>query len=312
MMSRRLLWVVPILFAALLVTPAGAEESARDAGKHFSRGVELYNDSDYRGALVEFKRAYTLAPKPGVLYNIGQTQFQLQSWAAALQTLEKFLTDAAPNAAHRPEVEATVESLRGRVGKINVTADLDGSEVTIDEEVVGRTPIGQASLVGVGRRTVTVAHEGRPAVTRYVEVTAGETVEVKVNMMEVVQQLPPPRLPVAAPVAPVGPPPSRSVTPLAITWTLAAVLGVGTLTTGILALRDESDLQSIRSSYPTTRAAIDYAASQTRTFSLAADLLGAATIVAGAIALAVTIVRARERPTRVGIAPRQLSLGGTF
>jgi Tfp pilus assembly protein PilF len=50
-------------------------EATRDAGKHFQRGVALFNEADYAGALAEFKKAYELAPNPAVLYNIGQTHF---------------------------------------------------------------------------------------------------------------------------------------------------------------------------------------------------------------------------------------------
>jgi len=59
----------------------------REAGKHFQRGVTLYNETDYRAALVEFRRAYDLAPNAAVLYNIGETEYQLRDYASALITL---------------------------------------------------------------------------------------------------------------------------------------------------------------------------------------------------------------------------------
>jgi len=46
------------------------EEALAEAGKHFQRGVTLYSETDYRGALVEFKRTAALIPNPAVLYNI--------------------------------------------------------------------------------------------------------------------------------------------------------------------------------------------------------------------------------------------------
>ena len=61
----------------------GALASQHDAAKHFERAVVLYGESDYQGALVEFKRAYAIAPNPTVLYNIGEAQFQLQDYAGA-------------------------------------------------------------------------------------------------------------------------------------------------------------------------------------------------------------------------------------
>src|SRR5947209_7085814 len=110
-----------IIFAALLILATttlarAADNPSREAAKHFQRGVDLYNDGDFRGALVEFKRAYTTWPRSNVLYDIGQTEFQLLEYAAALRSMERYLAETGPNAAHRSEVETTVEVLRGRVG----------------------------------------------------------------------------------------------------------------------------------------------------------------------------------------------------
>jgi hypothetical protein len=49
-----------------------------------------------------------------VLYNIGQTHYQLQNYAAALVMLERYMAEAGTNAQHRPEVEQTLEILRTR------------------------------------------------------------------------------------------------------------------------------------------------------------------------------------------------------
>src|SRR4051812_31637230 len=70
---------------------AHAQETAaqKEAGTHFQRAVQLYSEADYRAALVEFKRAYELAPHVTVLYNLGQTHYQLQNYAEALNTFER-------------------------------------------------------------------------------------------------------------------------------------------------------------------------------------------------------------------------------
>ncbi|HEX7603304.1 MAG TPA: hypothetical protein VF316_16915, partial [Polyangiaceae bacterium] len=79
--------ITTLAFAIALLTavPARAEDTTKikEAGQHFQRAVSLYNETDYNGALVEFKRAYATAPNVNVLYNIGQSQFQLQRYAQA-------------------------------------------------------------------------------------------------------------------------------------------------------------------------------------------------------------------------------------
>src|SRR5688572_20736629 len=99
--SRR---AVLILSSALILASASAtvpvfaadaptQEQIKDAGRHFQRGVALFSEADYPGALVEFKRANEIAPNAAVLWNIGQTQYQLRNYAAALTTFEKYLNE---------------------------------------------------------------------------------------------------------------------------------------------------------------------------------------------------------------------------
>src|SRR5438046_1076480 len=68
--------------------------AVNDAAKHFQRGVTMYTEADYRAALVEFRRAYEIAPNATVLYNIAQTYYQLQDYAGALVTFERYLAEA--------------------------------------------------------------------------------------------------------------------------------------------------------------------------------------------------------------------------
>src|ERR1700744_403773 len=185
--------LVTVAFAATLVAaPAAAEaaDNARDASKHFQRGVDLYNDGDFRGALVEFKKAYATWPRANVLYDIGQTEYQLLDYASALKTMERYLAETGPNAAHRSDVEATVEILRGRVGRValDIEGNYPGCEVSVDDAPQGTTPIDAPILVSVGTRKVSVSCAGRSA-SRRVEVAAGEVVRV---------ELAPPPPPIAA------------------------------------------------------------------------------------------------------------------
>src|SRR5215813_3558282 len=123
-MKRLLAAFVVLLSLAVAGAPARANDSvSREAGKHFQRGVDLYNDGDFRGALVEFKKAYGTWPRANVLYDIGQTEYQLLDYAGALKTMERYLAETGPSAPHRGEVESTVEVLRGRVGRILLTTD---------------------------------------------------------------------------------------------------------------------------------------------------------------------------------------------
>jgi tetratricopeptide (TPR) repeat protein len=294
--------------AAAQAPPVAA--AVKKASKHFQRGVALYNETDYRAALVEFRRAYEVAPNPAVLYNIGQTHYQLQNYAQALTTFERYLAEAGADAPHADEVEKTVDLLRSRVGNVEITTNLPGCEINVDDELAGKTPLGQPVLVSIGRRKIVAMCEGQPGETRVVEVAAGDLIKVNIVIAQQPQPMPAPAINVVR--AP-EPPRDTTATWRKVGWTATAVLGAATVTTGVLALFASQDLEDERDTYPASASALTDKADKLRALSLTTDILGAATLIAGGVTLALTLTRPRARKeVRVGLAPRGLQLSGTF
>src|SRR5687768_17832532 len=99
---------------------ASAEDKKKEASARFRRGVELFQESAYRAALVEFEKAYEIAPDYRLLYNIGQTKLQLQDYLGATQSYESYLAQGGGEVppARRDDVEKQLEALRERVGRI--------------------------------------------------------------------------------------------------------------------------------------------------------------------------------------------------
>jgi tetratricopeptide (TPR) repeat protein len=300
--------------AHLAYADAPVADGVKKAGKHFQRGVALYNEADYRAALVEFRRAYETAPNPVVLYNIGQTYYQLQSYAQALTTFERYLVESGESAAHRKEVDDTVDILRSRVGKLQVAVNLDGCQVTVDDELVGETPIREPVLVSIGRRKVIAMCEGRSAETRVVEVAAGDLLEMKIFLAPNLALSPAAES--GARARSTGSDSGRSAaTWRKVGWIATGALAAGTIATGVLALIASSDLEDERKTYPSSLEALDDKSSKLRKFSLAADILGASTVIVGGVTLTLTLTRSRSRsPEKVqlSVGPTRMSLSGTF
>lgn len=301
-----------VLVAMLLAAPAAqADDSvSQDASRHFQRGVDLYSEGDFRAALVEFKKAYTLLPRATVLYDIGQTEYQLKEYAHALRTLERFLFETGAGAPHRAEVEETVEVLRGRVGHIALTGDpeaIAGCGIAVDDQPAGTAPLADSILVSIGRRTVALTCAGRPRVAREVDVAAGETVGIALT---------PPPVDATPPVStdtPVQRPSGRrrAVISWIVTGTLAAA-AAGFYTSALLS---SGSLGDLKRSYPVTAQRLDQRAHLTSTLALTGDILAAATAVAAGVSTYFSVTRSRdERAPRVGLAwtGTGLALSGKF
>ncbi len=343
--AARLALVVAVALGAPVALPSTASaqqptKAAREeAGTRFKKGLEYFKDGDYQAALIEFRRAYELAPNWGVLYNIGQVSFQLSDYAGALSSLERYLAEGGNQvpAARRDEVKKDIEKLRGRVANLEVTTNVEGAEVLIDDVSVGKTPLAKPLLVSAGRRKVTATKEGRIPSTKTMEVAGGDSLHVQLDLVEPApgQAMPPPAgepgpspTPPTAPPPPAPPPPATDAGGSSVPWIGWAVTGgltAGAVVCGILALGASSDLTSMRETAGQTREGLDEAQSKTVTLALVTDILAGAAIVAGGISLYFTVsgssssaepaATAKSRPAgelKVGVTPGGVKLLGTF
>jgi hypothetical protein len=334
----RILALAAALSIAAPAAPALAQQPTKaqqqEAATRFKKGLELFKEGDYQAALIEFRRANELAPNYNVLYNIGQVYFQLQDYPGALHALERYLAEGgnAINASRRADVLKDIEKLKARVANIEISSAVADAEVTIDDVVVGKTPLAKPVMVSAGRHKVTISKSGFTPASKVVEIASAEKQAVQLDPVEqksatpVVVQPPPPVVvqppPPAqtAPPEPPPPPPSKPVPVAGIVVT--SVLTVGAVVTGVLSLSAKSALQDEVKSPTATRDSLDSAHSKLTGLALATDILAGSAIVAGGVTLIVGLTggpakKDEQKPAslpkvRVGVGPGSVSLLGSF
>jgi tetratricopeptide (TPR) repeat protein len=311
--------ITPLAATALPAPPSGKAEAPDEGRDHFNRGVALFHEGDYRAALVEFRRAYEISHKYRVLYNIGQAEFEVQNYAGARSSFQKYLLDggAEIEAGRRAEVEADIKKLSGRVARIEIKTNAAGADILLDDSVIGQAPLKEPLQVSAGRRKITVQQGALPPVTRFVELAGGDDSSVTINLAAAE---PPPRV-VTAPASPAPTPvapPAPSRTALWISLAGTGALATGAVVTGILALGAHSDAEKTLGTLGVTAADVEAAHSKAATLGLVTDVLGGAAIVMGgvSIVLAATsgksrVDEAKPRATLL-LSPRGALLTGRF
>jgi hypothetical protein len=237
--TRCLIVLCILLFQATAFAQAGQEGAREQASAHFQRGVELFEDGAFRAALVEFERAYEVAPDYRLLYNIAQVRFELQDFIGAVQAYERYLTEggSAVPEQQRAEVENSLRALRQRAGQISLTVNRDGADVFIDDAEVGKTPIETTIAVNVGRHRVSVRAPDGATAAKIVDVAGGELAEVSLELAAPVREKP------AESAGPRGMPLTHKLA--IVGWGAGGALLLGSVVTGVLALRADSDLDGL-------------------------------------------------------------------
>ncbi len=210
--------------------PPGAPAVA-EARQRFRRGVQLYEEDDFRAALIEFNRAYQLAPNPAVLYNVGQSYYQLRDYAGALTTLERYLRESGDriDRERRVQVEREVQDLRGRVAHVTLRSNVGGAEFALDDVPLDH-PFREPVLVGAGRHKLSAARRGYLPAARVIDLAGGDQIEIKLDLTPEVQ------------VHPTRESPSYALPAIAATLGVAGV-AMGALF-GMQAMGDKSSLDS--------------------------------------------------------------------
>jgi hypothetical protein len=303
----------------------------KDEEAHFRRGVALYKDGDSAGALVEFKRAYEMAPNYHVLFNIGQTYYGLQRYADAMKALQAFLSmggsDVSP--AKRASVEFDIRQLDNHVAQVDVKVNVDGAQIFVDDEPVGTSPLSAPILVSIGRRKITATKERLASRDRFVDVGAGDHASVSLEF-EIEAAAPAVSPASAVPVADARPAPVAEGAPLNVVaaaepapapakhsfpwawWGATGVLGVATAATGIIALSTRSDLTNQLNIFPANGGTIDQTRTRAKTWGVTSDILLGGTVVAGGIALFTTLSGRGPRSVDVGVAGTGIRIRGQY
>ncbi|MDB4941017.1 MAG: uncharacterized protein JWP97_551, partial [Labilithrix sp.] len=301
-----------------LAQSAGGSPSAAanaEAEVHFKRGVSLYQESDFRGAVVEFRRAYELGRNWRLLYNVGQAEYQSHEYAAALASFETFLREGGERIprTRRAELEQELVRLRMRVGKLTIRASVPGSLVFIDDEPAGAVPVTRS--VSVGGKRIVVKHDGYQPWVRNVEVASGDDLLFEATLEPFAGAAP---VPSAASVAPLPPSPEYASAPPQATghrfpwepWAITGGLAVATVATGILALTASSKLASEKNRFDVTDDELASASSRVKTFAVLSDVFLVGTAVAAGASLYFTLKP--TAPFSAGLRFTPSASGGTL
>ncbi len=93
-------------------TPAQMEK----AKKAFAEGKKAFDAGDFPEAIQKFKESYNLSKNPKLLYNVAIANESAGQDDIALFYYRKFLTDAAPDDAQRPDAETRKKALEVKFG----------------------------------------------------------------------------------------------------------------------------------------------------------------------------------------------------
>jgi tetratricopeptide (TPR) repeat protein len=171
--------------AAPTEASAADAEARRLAGVHFTNGVELFQDGEYDGALIEFRQAYDTSPNPMVLYNIGQTYLAMRRYVDADEAFHLYLERSGDSIseARAADIQQQLASLQRRIGTLRISVNVEGAEVLIDGAHIGVAPLDGPIRVDIGEHRVAARAEAHRPLQVTVMVGGGGQQDVALELV---------------------------------------------------------------------------------------------------------------------------------
>jgi hypothetical protein len=212
----------PIAFALLLAfAPAAVslpriaqaqnpqdDALTKAARARFQEGVDAFDKGNFEAARAAFTQAYALKQHPAVLLNLAQSSLKSGHYLEASKMFQKYLND--PGGDKKADATKGLADARAKLGRLDVTAP-PGSEVTVDADVVGKTPMSDPVDVEAGNHTVRVKLPDNTSSEQKIVVTAGQVQPVRFGAASTMVNPPPNNPPNNPPDThqPANPPPNN-------------------------------------------------------------------------------------------------------
>lgn len=107
------------------------DDLIKEATDHYERGLVLYEQGDYVGAIEEFTAGACARPHPSWYYNIGQTYERMTEFDLAVAHFEQFLREAESTDPNYSKARIRVIVLKKLPARITVATEPSGADVVI-------------------------------------------------------------------------------------------------------------------------------------------------------------------------------------
>lgn len=283
-------------------SPAAGTQAGEEASTRFKRGLQLFDEGDYSLALVEFERAYQLAPNYRALYNIGLVNVQLGRYADATRTFEQYLRDGGDDIPPPRKVEVThsLTELKLRTATVDLSANVPGAEVSLDGRPVDSTLFHGPTLIDAGEHTFRAAAMGFQPAAQTLTLAGGDVASVRLQLTALSSSQ--------------AEPAHEGFRSLFVPGVIATgALAAGAIGSGVIVLVARSRLNSLQSTAGSSESQRASAANEVNAAAAAADACSGLAIAAGGVSLYFSLrVDHSPRPSSGVIDPPKLVFSGTF
>lgn len=169
--------------------PSLSETLTGDAKGDYESGKLLFGDGDFAGSLIKFKSAYDKSKDARLLYNQAACEKNLRHYSKALVLLRQYQADGGTLLTEQDKTEANelIKAMEPFTAKLEIKIDEPDAEVSLDDEVIGTSPV-KPVVVDIGTRRLRVKKNEFEEVSKEVAVGGSAQMTVEVKLVKIVHE----------------------------------------------------------------------------------------------------------------------------
>ena len=178
----------PFIIAFVLLGAPAVEAAPGNASTQaealIREGIELRRLSDDRAALTKFEAAVKLEASPRAVAQLGLCELAVGRFSQAVEHLTTAMHATKDKwvASKKAILRESLEQAKARVGRVDVVADPAGSDVFINGERVGASPLADAVVTNEGSVDVQVRKEGFEPQSRSLSLKGGQYQKIAITL----------------------------------------------------------------------------------------------------------------------------------
>jgi hypothetical protein len=154
-------------------TPPLSEALTGQAQADYQAAKLLYTDGDFAGASLKFKQAFEASKDVRLLWNMAACEKNLRHYSKVYKLVERYVELGGSTLSDSDKRDAAdlLDAMKSYVSKVKISVNEADATITIDDEVIGMSPLSETVLLDMGARRVRVS---KPGFTEY-----SETIQVQ-------------------------------------------------------------------------------------------------------------------------------------
>ncbi len=153
--------------------------------EQYEAGKLAFQSTNYAGALIFFEAVYRRVHDPRLLWNMAACNKALARYARMQDVLRLYIAEGKDviSETERDQAKAAIVAVDALVVRARVQSNVDGSDVYVDDDRIGRTPLTEPLRLDVGEHRVRAMKEGYVDFIERVSVGSQRVMTLNIKMI---------------------------------------------------------------------------------------------------------------------------------